>query len=251
MDWKPMSASPNIIDFSAMPLGFDPSFSLPHGPALNICVRLQNAILEHRLPPGMKLTEEEVGESFDSSRSIVRTALQALAHTGLVQTRKNRGAYVAKPTVEDAREVFEARALIEPEIAWHAAGKANDKDLKRLEAHIAAEHLALKSNDVGKALAYSGIFHIVIADIAGHSVYSNIVQSLITQSSLIIALYWDHLETACEDHSHNILVDAFRNHDGDAARKIMREHLLDLHAGLNLNEIPDSNKSLAQILAGV
>ncbi len=245
-----MSASQNIVDLAALPLGFDPSFSLPPGPALNICVRLQSAILEHRLRPGMKLTEEEVGENFNSSRSIARTALQALAHTGLVQTRKNRGAYVAEPTVEDAREVFEARALIEPEIAWHAAGKANDKDLKRLEAHIEAEHFALKSNDVGKALAYSGIFHIVIADIAGHSVYSNIVQSLVTQSSLIIALYWNHLETACKDHSHNTLVDAFREKDGDAARKIMRDHLCDLHAGLNLNKIPDSDKSLAQALAG-
>ena len=78
------------------------------------------AILEHRLLPGTKLGEDEIGEIYGASRTLVRTALQQLAHEGIVNIEKNRGAFVARPTPADAREVFEARRLIEPTIVDHA-----------------------------------------------------------------------------------------------------------------------------------
>ena len=76
--------------------------------------RMATAIHEHRLAPGMKLNEDEVGEVYGVSRTVVRAALQKLAHMHLVDLRRNRGAFVAQPTVKEAREVFEARALLEP-----------------------------------------------------------------------------------------------------------------------------------------
>lgn len=238
-------------DTPLTPQSLDASFSLPPGRVLDICVRLQNAILAQRLKPGAKLSEDEVGEIFSSSRTVIRAALQALAHTGLVEIKKNRGAYVAKPTIINAHEVFEARTLIEPEVTRRAAKNITAEDLKKLTKHIEAEHLALASNDISKALALSGIFHIAIANIASHAVYSNIVQSLITQSSLIIALYAKRPDTACESHSHAALLEAFAKGDGEAAAAIMQSHLVDLHSGLNLRTLPVEQPSLAKALAGI
>ena len=59
------------------------SFSLPPGKALEICHQLEAAILQHRMQPGMELAEDEVGDLFGVSRTVARTALQALAHGGL------------------------------------------------------------------------------------------------------------------------------------------------------------------------
>lgn len=229
--------------------GFNGAFSLPPGPALEICLRLQNAIIEHRLEPGTKLSEDEVGEIYGAGRTVVRSALQALAHSGLLEIKRNRGATVAKPTVGDAHEVFEARALIEPEVARRAAARITDTDLTRLKTHIEAEHQALAENDMGKALALSGLFHIDIAEIADHSVYAAMIQSLITKSSLIIALYWVRPDTACESHAHHALLDAFEQKDGDAAHALMRSHLIDLHSGLNLKTRVRTETSLAEALA--
>jgi DNA-binding GntR family transcriptional regulator len=229
---------------------FDGAYSLPPGRALDICLRLQTAIIEHRLQPGIKLSEDEVGEIYGASRTVVRSALQALAHSGLVEIKRNRGATVAKPTVGDAHEVFEARALIEPEVARRAAAQMSDEDLKNLREHIEAEHEALAANDMGKALALSGLFHIAIADIAEHSVYAGMVQSLITKSSLIIALYWNRPDTTCESHAHHALMDAFAKRDGEAAHAIMRSHLIDLHSGLDLKTRVKVETSLAEALAG-
>ncbi|KZM48570.1 GntR family transcriptional regulator [Labrenzia sp. OB1] len=223
-------------------------FQVPPGRTLDICLKIHGAILEHRLAPGTKLSEDEVGEIYGASRTVVRAALQALAHTGLVTIEKNRGAFVAKPSIREAHEIFEARALIEPRVARMTAKSITEKDLDRLQAHIDAEHQALHDGDMGKALFLSGAFHTTIADIADQQVLARMVRSLISRSSLIIAMYWQRADTACESHSHHALMKAFAEHDSDAAEDIQKSHLIDLHSGLNLVEVRQQHDSLKDIL---
>jgi DNA-binding GntR family transcriptional regulator len=230
--------------------GLHDVFPLPPGRTLDICLKLHSAILEHRLAPGMKLSEDEVGEIYGASRTVVRAALQALAHSGLLSIEKNRGAFVSKPTIREAHEVFEARALIEPRVAAMAAKAMADEDLTRLQAHIDAEHEALHAGDMGKALSLSGAFHTAIADIADQQVLAHMVRSLISRSSLIIAMYWKRPDTACESHSHHALMKAFSDGDAEAAEQIQKSHIIDLHSGLNLVESNDSPVSLADALRG-
>ncbi|MEJ8474072.1 GntR family transcriptional regulator [Roseibium algae] len=223
-------------------------FPLPAGRTLDICLKLHSAILEHRLAPGIKLSEDEVGEIYGVSRTVVRAALQALAHSGMVTIEKNRGAFVARPTIREAHEVFEARALIEPRIARMTAQAVSEADLVRLQAHIDAEHEALAAGDMGKALSLSGQFHTEIADIANHQILANMVRSLISRSSLIIALYWKRADTACESHSHHALLKSFAEHNGEAAEEIQKSHIIDLHSGLDLRDRLDKTNSLAEAL---
>ncbi|MDJ0930919.1 GntR family transcriptional regulator [Breoghania sp.] len=129
--------------------GFDQIFSLPSGRALDIALALQKAVLEHRLPPGVNLSEDEVGEIYGASRTVARTALQALAHSDLAAIERNRGAFVSSPTIREANEVFEARGLIEPRVARMAAQAVETADIERLHAHIEAEHAAIDAGDMG------------------------------------------------------------------------------------------------------
>ena len=223
-------------------------FALPQGRALEICLKLQTAILQHKLTPGLKLSEDEVGEIYGVSRTVVRAALQALAHSGLVSMEKNRGAFVAKPSIREAHEVFQARALIEPAVARLAADVITDRQLAQLHAHLDAEHAALHAGDMGKALFLSGSFHTEIADIADHRVFAGMIRSLISRSSLIIALYWKRSDTACESHSHHALMNAFEKRDGAAAEKIQKSHIVDLHSGLDLREKSALGRSLGEAL---
>src|ERR1051326_381415 len=113
------------------------------------------AIIDHRLTPGTRLPEDEIGTVCGASRTIVRTALQALAHERLVTIEPNRGAQVAQPTIEEARQVFEARSLIEPRVAALAAGRATAADIAALKGHLERENLAIASGDKGRAIALS------------------------------------------------------------------------------------------------
>ena len=68
-----------------------------------------DAILEHRLPPGTKLSEEALGEIFGVSRTIIRRALLRLSVEQVVVTRPNRGSVVASPSVDEALQILKAR----------------------------------------------------------------------------------------------------------------------------------------------
>ncbi|GAB4359478.1 MAG: GntR family transcriptional regulator [Oricola sp.] len=229
------------------PFTINGSYSLPPGRALDICHNIEGAILQHRIPPGMKLSEDEVGETFGVSRTVARTALQALAHGGLVTIERNRGAFVSRPTIREAHEVFEARALVEPRIARMAAAAMTDGALAQLQRHVDAEHEAMRRGDMGLSLSLSGSFHTAIAAIADQQVLTQILHSLVSRSSLIIALYWKRPDATCESHSHHALLDAFARRDGEAAEEIMKSHIIDLHSGLDLAPKEEKAARLADV----
>jgi DNA-binding GntR family transcriptional regulator len=213
-----------------------------------VYVGLRDAILTHALTPGTKLPEDELGEVYSVSRTIVRSALQSLAHDRLVTLEPNRGAFVAQPTKIEAREVFEARALIEPKVAGLAAEIAKPADITLLRRHLDEEHQAMHEGRDGEAVVLSGRFHVAIAEIAGQSILTDFVRGLCSRSSLIIALYWRRRDTICESHAHHALVDAIAKNSPKDATELMTSHLVDLLSGLDLSDRPAEPKRLADIL---
>lgn len=214
----------------------------------HIASRLALAVHEHRLAPGTKLSEDEVADVYGVSRTVVRAALQRLSHDGLVELRRNRGAFVAQPSVREAREVFEARALLEPRTARSAAERMTNADLAALQRHIDEEHAALAAGEGGRALYLSGLFHIEIARIADQETIAAFIGQLISRSSLIIALYWQRRTALCESHAHHALLEAMATHDGERAEDLMRGHLLDLLTSLDLRNSPAPARSLREAL---
>lgn len=209
---------------------------------------LSRAIHEHRLAPGTKLGEDELSDIYGVSRTIVRAALQALAHQQIVEIKRNRGAFIAKPSLTEAHEVFEARELLEPRTARSAAKLATPEDIALLESHVVEEHAALDAGDRGKALSLSGQFHVEIARIANQQTIADMIDILVARSSLIIALYWRRESALCESQAHHALIKAIAAHDGDRADELMKSHLVDLHSALNLREQPAVQHNLRDLL---
>ena len=213
-----------------------------------IALQLTEAIHTHRLQPGAKLREDEVCDIFQVSRTIVRQSLHSLQHKGLDTILRNKGAFVAKPTLKEAREVFEARSLIEPAMARAAALRATQQDVAFLEEHMKAEKDALDREEVGEALRLSGDFHVQIARIADHTLIETLLAQLVARSALIIALYWRRRNALSDSSSHMGLVNAFRDGDADGAEVIMKGHLLDLLMQLDLRDRPSGPVSLKDAL---
>ena len=94
------------------------------------------AILEHRLAPGSRLREEELAESFAVSRTVVRQALNRLAQDQVIELRHNVGAQVPQPTRETAAHVFDARRVVECEVARRLAGQLDAAQLQQLQALV-------------------------------------------------------------------------------------------------------------------
>ena len=159
------------------------------------------------------------------------------------------GATVAQPSIREAREVFEARALLEPRTARSAAERTTPDDVRRLQAHLDAEHEAVAAGDNGRALRLSGQFHLEIARIADQATIAELLGLLVARSSLVIALYWQRRAALCESHAHDALMRALADRDGARAEDLMRGHLLDLVSSLDLRARLSVPRTLREALA--
>lgn len=195
---------------------------------------IYDAIVEQRLAPGVSLPEDTLGQFFGVSRTVVRKALLQLGHDQLVDIRPNRGAAVAHPTVEEARQVFEARRTVEEGIVRLFMARRTPAAMKALRGMVEQERAAHHSHDRRVAIRLAGDFHLAMADHAGNEVLAGYLRTLISRTSLIVALYQSRAATLCSYEEHEALIVAIE--DGDAERVVrdMEAHLRHLEAGLDL-----------------
>jgi DNA-binding GntR family transcriptional regulator len=197
---------------------------------------IRNAIVDRRLGPGTKLSEHEVGALFDASRTVARAALQMLSFEGLVRTERNRGAFVANPTPEEARQVFASRRLIEPGIAAQACAKIEPADLSRFEDQLAAESsfLAMRGPEARRSeIKASGDFHLLLATVVGNPILLRFMEELVARSSLVIALYGRSGASACGHSEHLEIWDALRSRDASRASSLIIRHIDHIEADLD------------------
>jgi DNA-binding GntR family transcriptional regulator len=193
------------------------------------------AILEHRLHPGTKLVEERLAEIFDVSRARVREVLARLAHEQIVELYPQRGAYVAKPTIEQAADVFEARRLIEPALLRRLIGTLSPEKVARLRQQQELEVDARRRDDKRAIVRLSGEFHTLLADLAGNAALSRSMRELSTLTCLVIFLYDAPTATSCRADEHSQIIDAIAKRDAPRAEKLMLEHLDHIESSLRLD----------------
>jgi DNA-binding GntR family transcriptional regulator len=101
---------------------------------------------------------------------------------------------------------------------------------------------------LGQAVYLSGMFHVAIADMADQTTISAMISTLVSRSSLIVALYWNRPQAICESHAHHALADAIGSGNGELAEDLMKGHLLDLLSNLDLRDKSRATVSLRQAL---
>jgi DNA-binding GntR family transcriptional regulator len=197
--------------------------------------RMLTAIVEHRLPPGTKLGEERLAKVFGVSRTQIRQVIERLSHDSIVTVQLNRGAFVSSPTVEEAREVFAARRLIEQDLIRQAVRRTGPADVRRLREHVQKESDARSANDKRAVIRLSGEFHQVIAEVAGNRFLAKTMRELEALTCLVIILYDAPNMPACPYHEHSDLVDLIEARDEERAAAFMVEHLRHVEASLNFD----------------
>ena len=210
--------------------------------------RILQAVLEHRLPPGTKLVEDRLAELFETSRAQVRDVLARLADEGVVTTIPNRGAFIASPTADETREVFEARRLIEPALVRRFIARRDTEAMERLRALVQEEEKARTRQDRPTMVRLSGEFHIRLAEYAGNRMLARSMRALATLTCLAIFLYDAPHATACREDEHELLLNAIARRRSDRAAELMLEHLSHIEASLDLKAPRDEAVDLAEAL---
>lgn len=195
-----------------------------------------DAILEQRLAPGTKLNEESLGEIFGVSRTIIRRALSRLGHEQVVVLRPNRGAVVASPTIEEARQIVFARRIVEKAVTELVIDNAEDGQIDKLNQLVLEEQECFSRGDRGAGIRLSGEFHLQMAEMADNPPLLSFQRSLVSQCSLIIAQFESGAKSHCSYDEHFELIESIKNRDKSKAVRLMMHHLDHIEKKLSLDD---------------
>jgi len=207
----------------------------PPSATQRIAESITQAIVERRLMPGTKLAEQQIADIFKVSRTLVRQALNQLSRDRLVTLEPARGAFVAQPSVDEARQVFEVRKMLEAAMITQLTQTISKPQIAQLRTHLAAEREAVVRTDVPGRTRLLADFHVILARLQGNEVLAQILTDLLSRSSLIALMYQSAHSAAESQAEHESIVDALERRDASAALKLLDAHLGNVEANLRLN----------------
>lgn len=211
-----------------------------------ITAAITQAIVERRLMPGTKLVEQQLADIFQCSRTLVRQALNQLSRDRLVKLEPARGAFVAEPGVEEARQVFEVRKMLEAAMLTDLCQHITPTQVRQLRTHLKQEREAIRRTDVPGRTRLLADFHVLLARMQGNAVLAQILTDLLSRSSLIALMYQSSHSAAESQAEHEALVDALEARDKRAVLKLLDSHLGNVEANLRLNPRVQDLKAVLQ-----
>ena len=160
---------------------------------------MTRAIVEHRLQPGAKLGEQKLADQFGVSRTLVRQALFQLSQNRLIRMEPARGAFVAAPSADEARQVFAVRRMLEAGMLRAFIAQITPHQIEALRDHIRQEQEAVRAGNVSSRTELLGDFHVRLAQLMGNDVLAVLLMDLLSRCALITLMYQS---SAAAEHSH-------------------------------------------------
>lgn len=189
--------------------------------------KLRDAILSGRFQPGQRLLERDLVERMGVSRTPIREALRKLELEGLITTVPYKGPVVTRATLDDARELYEARAALEGQAVALFTRRADPAALEQLRTHVTAAERALRRGSAQGVLQANNAFHDVLASGCGNGLLQSMLANL---RDRIILLRVESLSYPGRRPrslaEHRAIVQMIEQHDADGARRLIEEHVM-------------------------
>jgi DNA-binding GntR family transcriptional regulator len=195
---------------------------------------LVGAIVDQRLPAGTRLNEANLAKAYKVARPRVRAVLSRLADNNIIELKLNFGAFVRRPSTEEARNVYQTRRFLEAGIIQSIAEEPNSYNLARLRELVVAEKRAYRDPKPG-VHRLSSEFHIFLAEVIGNQVLRKILVQLIHHCCLIQSLYMTAAGPPCLVHDHEELIDHLANGNVSKALRVHNRHFDHIEKSLMLD----------------
>jgi DNA-binding GntR family transcriptional regulator len=188
-------------------------------------------IVNGDLAPGARVNQEDVAAQVGLSVAPVREALRVLEQEGQVTYRPRRGYFVTELRIEDLREIYELRELLEARAARHALPTLDDDALARIAAAARECAAAAEAGDVAAELAANRRFHFGILEASDRPHVMRVIRLLWDSTEAYRAMYYNSPEErGASLEAHERILEAIAAGDGD---RLVRE--LDAHRARTLD----------------
>lgn len=168
---------------------------------------LTRAIVDRRLVPGCKLGERELAEIFGVSRIVVRQALIRLAEEDLVVIERNRGAFVARPSLQEALDIYDALTAIERGVAARLTDRLGPAGWAELRRHVDRQRAAVASGDKRLADDLGQEFHLLLVRLGRNRVMQQIHDRLLRRTTLLRSLITADFDYCSLQDEHSRIID--------------------------------------------
>jgi GntR family transcriptional regulator, trigonelline degradation regulator len=187
---------------------------------------LRREIVELRLQPGQRLVERELIERLGVSRTTVREALRELAAEGLVTSIPQKGSIVAVPSMKEASEVYEVRALLEGAAARQFAERASEVHVAALKGAFFAIASAANDDDPKALLIAKDAFYEVLFDGCDNSIIRQVIGGLHARVAVLRAASLQVSGRPAESvREIGAILEAVEKRDGEAAATAASFHV--------------------------
>lgn len=211
-------------------------------------------IKEGKWLPGDKIPGEiALSKAFEVSRNCIREALKSLELSGIVEAKPGRGTFLSMDALKNVNrmellwilkndssivELYETRLIIEPQLGYLAAKRANEDDIDKLEKIIQESRKHIENKSYTTEMGFQ--FHMAIADISRNEILSKFLNSITdelnAQRLIKINKYLDDKEVLKEIEDHNTILEYIRNREAEKTQEFLYQHIYE-----SLKSIKDEN----------
>lgn len=190
---------------------------------------LYEAIQKYILRPGQPISEKELSEKLNMSRTPIREAIYRLKNDGLVEKKRYKGTFIKSFTKEDIRQIYEIAESLESMAVFLCAKRASEEELKTLNKCILKMEDAEKNQSFEKWLKADQSFHEIIPHICDNQYLAEVSTKYHAQINLIRVAYLHStgiISASIKDHRETY--ELIKKGKGDLARKVTQKHWEDI-----------------------
>jgi len=214
---------------------------------------LRRRILSGSVAAGEALRQDALAREFGISRIPIREAFRQLAAEGLVTLHPHRGAVVTALSASDIAELFDLRAMLEPDLIRRAVPRLQQSDFLHAEKILAEYAEAIRNGDLDAWGELNTEYHLALYRAADRHQTLELVRMLLANTDRYtrVQLAMSEGATARAKIEHAALLDLCRSGDADGAAKLTLEHVLAVrHDLLQLLAPPEAAPEIPQAPVG-
>ena len=194
---------------------------------------LKENIINLELKPGSMISEQDIANELNLSRTPVHEALQELSTTKIIQILPQRGSYVSLIDLSLVDEAIFMRSTIEVAVAELACDKASEQDLISMEENLNLQKFFLEKQNIDKLFNLDDSFHKNLYKITNKLQCYQMIKTMNIHLDRIRALHLQYTNPASVVDEHKQIFLALKNKDKSGVKILLNDHLTKLYSQEN------------------